>query len=214
MSRQSSSGAGSRSGSPAATARRLRLQRILADAGIASRRGAERFLREGRVEVNGRVASLGDSADPDRDVVRFDGRVIASQRKRYWLLNKPLDVLTTTRDPQGRSTVIDLLPADAGRVVPVGRLDRDTEGLLLLTNDGPLIQRLLHPSHGNEREYRVTLSGEVDAACARRVERGVPLEDGNTARARVTRRRYDARGGTTTPWFTGPTVRACGRPWR
>ncbi len=170
---------------------RERLQKILAAAGIASRRRAEEWVRAGRVQVNGRVARLGDSADPEVDRVTVDGEAIARQAPAYWMLHKPRGVLTTARDPEGRRTVLDLVPDAGARLFPVGRLDRDTEGLVLLTNDGALAQRLLHPSLGSEREYAVTVRGRMAARALRRLARGVPLEDGGTAPARVGPARHD-----------------------
>ncbi len=169
---------------------RQRLQKVLAVAGIASRRAAETLLRDGRVTLNGRRARLGDLADPERDAVAVDGRPIHAEPAAYWLVNKPRGVLTTVRDPQGRATVLDLLPDRRLRLFPVGRLDRDTEGLVLLTNDGAAAQVLLHPSYESEREYRVSVRGRVAAATLRRIERGVDLADGRTAPARVARVRY------------------------
>jgi len=162
-----------------------RLQKILAAAGLASRRAAEELLRQGRVTVNGRTASLGDRADPAVDRVELDGEPLPRPAPRYWLVNKPRGVLTTAADPEGRPTVLGLLPRDVGRLFPVGRLDRDTEGLVLLTNDGELAHVLLHPSLGNEREYRVTVRGLIPDAALERLRRGVRLEDGPTAPARV-----------------------------
>ena len=177
---------------------RLRLQKLLADAGLASRRGAEEWIRAGRVRVNGKAAQLGDSADPALDDVRVDGRRIEAEPRRYWLLHKPQNVLTTTADPfaeeAGRRTVLELLPAVARRtrLVPVGRLDLNSEGLLLLTNDGDVVQALLHPSRGCEREYRVDVWGEVTPATARKLAAGVELEDGRTNPCRVRVTDYDS----------------------
>ena len=173
---------------------RVRLQKLLAAAGVASRRGAEELLRAGRVAVNGEVAELGASADEAVDVVTVDGEAVAREPLAYWMLHKPAGVVTTVRDPQARRTVLDFLPPEAPRVrfFPVGRLDRDTEGLVLLTNDGGLAQTLLHPSYETEREYRVTVKGRLPASARARLEAGVDLEDGRTAPARVARPRYDA----------------------
>jgi 23S rRNA pseudouridine2605 synthase len=177
------------------TARR-RLQKILAEAGIASRRAAEDLLRSGRVSVNGRVAKLGDSAEPERDEVAVDGVPVAREPSVYWLLHKPRGVITTVRDPEGRSTVRDLVPDREHRLFPVGRLDRDTEGLLLLTNDGRVAHALLHPSHESEREYRVTVRGRISAASLARLAAGIELEEGRTAPARVGRAEFDAVAGS------------------
>jgi 23S rRNA pseudouridine2605 synthase len=181
---------------------RIRLQKLLADAGLASRRAAEEWIRAGRVRVNGEVARLGDGADPARDDVRVDGKKLAAEPRSYWLLHKPKNVLSTTADPwareAGRRTVLELLPAAARRtrLYPVGRLDLDSEGLLLLTNDGALAQALLHPSHGCEREYRVEAWGELTPETARRLARGVELEDGPTLPCRARVVGYDRARGT------------------
>ena len=180
----------------------VRLQKILAGAGVASRRGSEEYLRTGRVTVNGETAKLGDSADPLRDIVAVDGEPLTAQKPAYWVLHKPAGVLTTLRDPEGRSTVLDLLPPAAPRMFPVGRLDLDTSGLVLLTNDGPLAHRLLHPSHGNEREYRVTVRGELEKKHCEWLEKGIRLEDGMTSPARVGALRYDPDKDTSVFFLT------------
>jgi 23S rRNA pseudouridine2605 synthase len=161
---------------------------------VASRRRAEELLRAGRVSVNGETARLGSSADPARDVVCVDGVPVVGEPLAYWVVHKPRGVITTARDPEGRRTVLDLLPAArrGPRLFPVGRLDRDTEGLVLLTNDGALAQVLLHPSHASEREYTVWARGRVPAGALARLAAGVVLEDGLTAPARVGRPHYDA----------------------
>jgi 23S rRNA pseudouridine2605 synthase len=164
---------------------------------VASRRRAEDLIRAGRVAVNGAPAGLGDAADPRRDVVTLDGRRLRAEPLEYWLVHKPRGVLTTARDPQGRATVLDLVRGSRVRLFPVGRLDRDTEGLLLLTNDGPLAHALLHPSHEVEREYDVRVRGQVRDATFRQLERGVELDDGRTAPAAVARVRREARSDTT-----------------
>ena len=163
-----------------------RLQKILSAAGVCSRRQAEEFLREGRVTVNGAPASLGDRADPERDQIALDGRPITAQQKKiYLMLHKPRGVVTTLADEKGRPTVAELVSGCGGRVYPVGRLDMDSEGLLLLTSDGAFAQRLAHPSHAVEKEYRVTVSGRLPG-CRERLEAVEALEDGTpVARARV-----------------------------
>jgi 23S rRNA pseudouridine2605 synthase len=175
---------------------RVRLQKILAAAGVASRRAAEDLLRAGRVTVNGRTAHLGESADPARDKVSVDGVRVEAEPREYWLAYKPRGVITTVSDPQGRPTVLSLVPRSRTRLFPVGRLDRESEGLVLLTNDGPLAQRLLHPSHETEREYRVTVRGRVTRAELHRLERGVELEEGRTAPARAGAPTWSAARGT------------------
>jgi 23S rRNA pseudouridine2605 synthase len=176
---------------------RARLQRVLASAGLCSRREAEHWIAAGRVRVNGAVAEVGDSADPERDVVEVDGQRITGEPLVYWMAHKPRGLLTTLRDPEGRRTVLSLLPAGLPRVFPVGRLDADTEGLVLFTNDGALTHRLLHPSLGNEREYHVRVRGRVEPESLRRLEQGLILEDGPTAPARVAGVSFDANRGTT-----------------
>ena len=162
-----------------------RLQKLLAAAGFGSRRGCEDFLRAGRVAVNGEVAGLGDRADPGRDIVTLDGEAIASERLRYWLVHKPRGMLTTVSDPEGRPTIVALVPPGEVRLFPVGRLDGETSGLVLMTNDGAMTHRLLHPSLGCEREYRVRVKGELTLDKRARLEAGVWVEGGRTAPARV-----------------------------
>ena len=145
------------------------------------------------MRVNGAVAKLGDRADPWRDDVTLDGESLRPQRPVYWMLHKPRGVLTSVRDPEGRPTVLELVPERGARVFPVGRLDRDSEGLLLLTNDGLLAHALLHPSHEVEREYEVVVRGAIEAEKLARLARGIRLEDGWTAPARVSRVQRDAR---------------------
>jgi 23S rRNA pseudouridine2605 synthase len=144
----------------------LRLQKILSAAGIASRRAAERLIVERRVTVNGAVVTaLGSRADPALDDVRVDGvRAGGAERLRYLLLNKPRGFLSTRSDPRGRPTVIDLIEGTEERLYPVGRLDWDSEGLLLLTNDGDLAAGMMHPRHGVPREYHAGRSGAFSAA--------------------------------------------------
>jgi 23S rRNA pseudouridine2605 synthase len=176
---------------------RVRLQKILAAAGVASRRRSEDLLASGRVTVNGALVRLGDSADPATDQIRLDGVLLGSDKPCYWLLHKPGGVLTTRRDPRGRPTVMELLPKSVPRVFPVGRLDYATEGLVLLTNDGATAQALLHPSLGSEREYVVFARGEMTERALKRLALGVELEDGRTAPARVSRVRLDRHHGET-----------------
>ena len=160
---------------------------MLAAAGVASRRTAEAWIRAGRVTVDGVLAQVGDSADPATSRIVVDGKSLRLERAVYWLAHKPRGVLTTTSDPEGRRTVLHLMPAGGPRVFPVGRLDLDTEGLVLLTNDGEVTHALLHPSLESEREYRVTVRGRVDDATLERITTGVVLDDGVTAPARVSR---------------------------
>ena len=168
-----------------------RLQKVLARVGFGSRRACEELIAGGRVTVNGRVARLGDRVDPSRDVVEVDGsRVNLDPNVRYFALHKPAGVVTTLRDPGGRPDLRGLLPPGP-RVYPVGRLDRDSEGLLLLTNDGELANRVMHPRYGVEKEYLVEVEGEPTERTARALERGVELEDGvaRAVSARVVGRR-------------------------
>lgn len=142
-----------------------RLQKILSAAGVCSRRQAETYLQAGRVTVNGRPASLGDKADPERDVIALNGTLIGKPKAfTYIMLHKPRGYVTTLSDDRGRPTVAQLIAGCPVRLWPVGRLDYDSEGLLLCTNDGALTQRLTHPSHQVEKEYLVRVSGDVDAA--------------------------------------------------
>ena len=163
----------------------VRLNAYLARAGIASRRAADELIVAGRVLVNGEPGQLNTFVGA-ADRVEVDGREVAPQRLAYVLLHKPAGVVTTARDPQRRPTVVELVPR-APRVVPVGRLDADTTGALLLTNDGPLAHRLAHPRYGVEKTYVAEVEGDPDEAALRRLRDGVELEDGRTAPARVAR---------------------------
>ncbi len=166
-----------------------RLQKILSHAGVASRRAAERLMLDGRVTVNGAtVRELGTKADPIADDIRVDGRrVKAAERHRYILLNKPRGYVTTRSDPQRRPTVMDLLAGVREYVYPVGRLDFDSEGLLLLTNDGDLAARLAHPRHGVRRVYDVRVAGDPDEHDLERLSRGVTVDGRRTLPAEVRR---------------------------
>jgi 23S rRNA pseudouridine2605 synthase len=165
----------------------MRLQKVLAQAGVASRRAAERLIAEGRITVNGQtVREMGTKADPAVDDIRVDGRrVKGAQTLRYILLNKPAGVVTTRSDPQRRRTVLELLGEVREYVYPVGRLDYDTEGLLLLTNDGELAAGLTHPKHGVERTYEARVAGMPDDDALERLRRGVPLDGRRTLPADV-----------------------------
>ena len=163
-----------------------RLQKILARAGLGSRRVCEDLIAEGRVTVDGVVAELGRRVDTASALVEVDGVAIGvAPGLVYYLLNKPIGVVTTADDPQGRPTVVALVP-DEPRVFPVGRLDLDTEGLLVLTNDGELTHRLTHPSFGVDKEYLAHVEGHPTRASLRLLREGVALEDGVTAPAQVT----------------------------
>lgn len=165
----------------------VRLQKILSGAGVASRRAAERLITEGRVSVNGTtVRELGTKADPERDEIRVDGRRIGhAAAPLYFLLNKPRGYVTTRSDPEGRPTVLALLPDVRAYVYPVGRLDYDSEGLLILTNDGDLAARLTHPSHEVPREYHARVLGVPDDHDLGRLARGIVLDGRRTAPADV-----------------------------
>jgi 23S rRNA pseudouridine2605 synthase len=163
----------------------VRLNAYLARAGIASRRKADELIRAGRVCVNGEPGELGTFVE-ESDRVEVDGREIAPQALAYVLLHKPAGVVTTASDPQGRRTVVGLVRHEA-RVVPVGRLDTDTTGALLLTNDGPLAHRLAHPRYGVDKIYEVEVEGRPSAETLRQLAGGVELDDGRTAPARVRR---------------------------
>ncbi|EGW40730.1 pseudouridine synthase [Desulfosporosinus sp. OT] len=165
-----------------------RLQKVLAQAGVASRRHAERLIIDGRVTVNGeKILALGTKVRIQDDI-EVDGHPVQrSERLYYYLLNKPISVITSASDPQGRPTVVDLMKDAPVRVYPVGRLDYDTSGLLVLTNDGELAHRLMHPSYGVEKTYRVWVQGSVGINALEELRKGVLLEDGNTAPAKVKR---------------------------
>lgn len=163
----------------------VRLQKVLARAGLGSRRSCEELIADGRVTVDGVVASLGRRIDPASADVAVDGVPVGvAEGLVHYLLHKPAGVITTADDPQGRRTVLDLVPTEP-RVHPVGRLDRDTEGLLVLTNDGVLTHRLTHPSFGVDKEYLAALTRRPGREGLRRLREGVDLEDGPTAPARA-----------------------------
>jgi 23S rRNA pseudouridine2605 synthase len=159
----------------------MRLNAYLARAGVASRRGADELIRAGRVRVNGVSGELNTTAGR-RDVVEVDGERVRLQRLAHVLLHKPAGVVTTARDPQGRRTVVALVPSDP-RVVPVGRLDADTTGALVLTNDGDLAHRLAHPRYGVPKVYEADVDDSVSRETLERLRAGVELEDGPTAPA-------------------------------
>jgi 23S rRNA pseudouridine2605 synthase len=172
----------------------MRLNAFLARAGVASRRRADELITAGRVLVNGDVGRL-NTVVGAHDVVEVDGEPVVRQRLAYVLLHKPTEVLTTASDPQRRATVVELVGHEA-RVVPVGRLDADTTGALLLTNDGPLAHRLAHPRYGVPKVYEAVVEGSPDESAIDALRRGVELDDGRTAPAGV--RVRGRRDGTTT----------------
>jgi 23S rRNA pseudouridine2605 synthase len=163
----------------------MRLNAFLARAGVASRRRADELIKAGRVTVNGDPGEL-NTVVGAHDRVEVDGREVARQRLAYVLLHKPAGVVTTARDPQGRPTVVELVPPEP-RVVPVGRLDADTTGALLLTNDGKLAHRLAHPRYGVEKTYEAEVEGDPAEEALQRLREGLDLEDGRTAPARARR---------------------------
>jgi 23S rRNA pseudouridine2605 synthase len=164
----------------------MRLNAYLARAGIASRRGSDDLIKAGRVKVNDVPGALNTYVHTG-DRVEVDGVRVTAQKLKYVLLNKPPATVTTARDPRGRPTVVDLVEEIPERVVPVGRLDADTTGALLLTNDGPLSHRLAHPRYGVEKVYVVEVEGEPDEAALQQLAEGVDLDDGRTAPARALR---------------------------
>ena len=165
-----------------------RIQRILARAGIASRRKAEELIREGRVTVNGQVAAIGGKADPDHDTVKLDGKRVQPHTGgfHYLLLNKPKAVMSTVADPQDRPTVMDYVPAALRKaLVPVGRLDFNTEGLLILTDDGDFAQRVAHPRYGGVKVYEVKVKGRPNEAQLERLRAGIAIDGRQTAPCRI-----------------------------
>jgi pseudouridine synthase len=162
-----------------------RVQKLLARAGVASRREGEKLILQGRVTVDGAPVALGDQADPDTQVICVDGRQLRfAQSHTYLMLNKPVGYVSTRRDPEGRRTVMDLIPADLrSRLYPVGRLDYDSEGLLLLTDDGELANALTHPRFEARKTYQALVSGNVGPRALSQLRHGLVLEDGPTAPA-------------------------------
>lgn len=189
-----------------------RLQKILARAGIASRRKVEEMIQQGLVTVNGQVAGIGDKADPERDAIKVEGRRVQPHtgEYHYLLLNKPKGVMSTLSDPEGRPTVIEFIPPALRKaLVPVGRLDYYTEGLLLLTDDGEFAQRVAHPRYGSVKTYEVKVKGRPSEAQLDRLRAGISLEGRKTAPAQITsrpspvayrRRNDDDEGGENTWW--------------
>ena len=163
----------------------IRLQKYLAECGIASRRASEALILEGRVTVNGEAAALGCRVSPGEDTVAVNGEPIGAEPKTYVLLNKPAGVVSTMADTHGRKTVADCVRDVPARVVPVGRLDIDVEGVLLLTNDGELAHRLIHPSYEIEKVYHAWVEGCAGEEALEQIRKGVPLEDGLTAPAQA-----------------------------
>lgn len=161
-----------------------RLQKVMAHAGVASRRKSEEIIAQGRVKVNGiKITEMGFKVDPQTDVIEVDGEIISKEKRIYMMLNKPEGYVTTVDDPRGRKTVLDLIAAVPQRIYPVGRLDYDTTGLLLLTNDGDLTYILTHPSHMIDKTYRAEVKGNLSREDFNNLERGVDIEGGKTAPA-------------------------------
>lgn len=159
-------------------AERIRVQKAIANAGLMSRRAAEEAMLDGRVQVNGEPVVLGDRVDPETDVLTLDGNPIpVSEELETYLLNKPAGVISTASDPAGRETVVDLVESTK-RLYPVGRLDADSEGLILVSNDGELTNRVTHPSFGVTKKYLAEVAGDVTTSTVRRLTSGVELEDG------------------------------------
>jgi len=165
----------------------MRIQKILAQMGLASRRRADEMVSEGRVTVNGKTATPGTKADPERDHIKLDGKLLTGTREQkvYFMFNKPVNVMTTLDDPQGRPTVKDFLKKVKQRTFPVGRLDFDSEGLLILTNDGDLAHTILHPSKKTPKTYKVKIKGVLEDKDIERLTNGLYLRDGKTAPAKV-----------------------------
>ncbi|MCL2461124.1 MAG: rRNA pseudouridine synthase [Defluviitaleaceae bacterium] len=179
----------------------LRLQKYIAECGIASRRAAEELILAGRVSVNGEtVTELGAKISPDNDIARLDGKIIRPERELvYIMLNKPEGYVTSVSDPQGRPTVMELVEGVRQRLVPVGRLDYNTSGLLLMTNDGDLVFRLTHPSHEIEKTYAAKLKGELSPDEIRKFKAGVFIDGVKTAPAKIKVLKYEEnpQGGCT-----------------
>ena len=157
-----------------------RLQKIISFAGIDSRRHAEKLITAGRVSINGEIVTeLGVKADPQKDVIRIDGNTISVEKTHYYVaLHKPAEYVTTMSDPQNRPTVVDLVRDVPGRVYPIGRLDYDSAGLLLLTNDGDFAQKIQHPSFQIPKAYRAKISGRLSSAEFKQISKGVSFPDG------------------------------------
>jgi len=173
-----------------------RLQKIIAHAGFASRREAESMIRDGRVTLNGRVVTeLGTKADAKRDHIKVDGKLIVrAEPHRYILIYKPKEVMTTVQDPQGRPTVLQLVRGVRERIYPVGRLDFQSEGLVLLTNDGDLAYQVSHPKHGSVKTYHVKVRGVPDPRIIEKLERGITIEGKRTLPSEISRLKTTGRG--------------------
>ena len=175
-----------------------RLQKVMSNCGVASRRASEQMILDGRVRVNGVIIrELGTKADPETDIILVDGKRLEAEKKLYYLFNKPKGVITTAHDDQGRETVMDYFKKITERIYPVGRLDQNTEGLLLMTNDGELANILMHPSKLVDKTYEVKIKGHIADTVLQQLADGVELEDGMTAPAIVCYNGYDNHTGIT-----------------
>ena len=176
-----------------------RIQKVMAEQGLCSRRAAEQIILEGRVKVNGHPARLGDKMDPNRDTLMIDGervRLVKKPEYHYLMLHKPRGYLTTASDERGRKTVMDLVADYPARLFPVGRLDKDSEGLLLMTNDGDFANLMMHPSHGVSKLYRVTVHPHAEERQVVALSRGVALDDGTVTQPAVVNVAVDEPGRT------------------
>lgn len=174
-----------------------RLQKVMAHAGIASRRKSEEIIAAGRVKVNGEIVTeMGTKVNPQKDIIEVDGKKISKEKKVYYKLYKPTGFVTTVDDPQGRDTVLNLVDDTDQRIYPVGRLDMDSSGLLILTNDGDLTYKITHPSHELEKEYEVVVNGKLDSNQINKFRQGISLEEGKTSPARIYKINEDSKNTT------------------
>ena len=176
-----------------------RLQKVMSNCGVASRRASEQLILDGKVRVNGVVIrELGTKVDLDKDIILVDGKRLEAQPKHYYLFNKPKCVITTSKDDQGRATVMDYFKKEKDRIYAIGRLDQNTEGLLLMTNDGELANILMHPSRMVDKTYEVKVKGHIADSVLQHLADGVELDDGMTAPADVYYAGFDMKTGITT----------------
>jgi len=174
-----------------------RLQKVMAHAGIASRRKSEEIIAAGRVKVNGEIVTeMGTKVNPQKDTIEVDGKIISKEKKVYYKLYKPTGYVTTVDDPQGRDTVLDLVDDTKQRIYPVGRLDMDSSGLLILTNDGDLTYKITHPSHELDKEYEVVVNGRLDSNNLNNFRQGIKLKEGKTSPARIYKINEDRKNTT------------------
>lgn len=176
-----------------------RLQKVMSNCGVASRRASEQLILDGKVRVNGVIVrELGTKVNPDKDIIIVDGKRLEAQPKHYYLFNKPKGVITTAKDDQGRATVMDYFKKETDRIYAVGRLDQNTEGLLLMTNDGELANILMHPSKMVDKTYEVKVKGHIADSVLQHLADGVELDDGMTAPADIYYVGFDMKTGITT----------------